>query len=222
MPGRLIQGMKRAETVNPVFLLDEIDKMAQDFRGDPASALLEVLDPEQNSTFSDHYLEEAYDLSKVMFVTTANNIGTIPAPLLDRMEIISIPGYTELEKTQIAINYLLPKQMKEHGLTKSMLQLKEPALKKSHSFLYPRSRGSSLERQLATICRKAAKMIVMKEKKRVTVSEKAVEEMLGKPRFRYGMAEVEDQIGAATGLAYTSAGGTTLAIEVSAVPGKGN
>ncbi|GAF13387.1 ATP-dependent protease La type I [Bacillus sp. JCM 19045] len=221
MPGRLIQGMKRAETVNPVFLLDEIDKMAQDFRGDPASALLEVLDPEQNSTFSDHYLEEAYDLSKVMFVTTANNIGTIPAPLLDRMEIISIPGYTELEKTQIAINYLLPKQMKEHGLTKSMLQLKEPALKKSHSFLYPRSRGSSLERQLATICRKAAKMIVMKEKKRVTVSEKAVEEMLGKPRFRYGMAEVEDQIGAATGLAYTSAGGTTLAIEVSAVPGKG-
>lgn len=213
MPGRLIQGMKRAETVNPVFLLDEIDKMAQDFRGDPASALLEVLDPEQNSTFSDHYLEEAYDLSKVMFVTTANNIGTIPAPLLDRMEIISIPGYTELEKTQIAINYLLPKQMKEHGLTKSMLQLKEPALKKSHSFLYPRSRGSSLERQLATICRKAAKMIVMKEKKRVTVSEKAVEEMLGKPRFRYGMAEVEDQIGAATGLAYTSAGGQHLQLK---------
>ncbi|MBM7838557.1 ATP-dependent Lon protease [Alkalihalobacillus xiaoxiensis] len=221
MPGRLIQGMKRAETVNPVFLLDEIDKMAQDFRGDPASALLEVLDPEQNSTFSDHYLEEAYDLSKVMFVTTANNIGTIPAPLLDRMEIISIPGYTELEKTQIAINYLLPKQMKEHGLTKSMLQLKEPALKKVIRF-YTREAGvRGLERQLATICRKAAKMIVMKEKKRVTVSEKAVEEMLGKPRFRYGMAEVEDQIGAATGLAYTSAGGTTLAIEVSAVPGKG-
>ncbi|GAF16047.1 LOW QUALITY PROTEIN: ATP-dependent protease La type I [Bacillus sp. JCM 19046] len=220
MPGRLIQGMKRAETVNPVFLLDEIDKMAQDFRGDPASALLEVLDPEQNSTFSDHYLEEAYDLSKVMFVTTANNIGTIPAPLLDRMEIISIPGYTELEKTQIAINYLLPKQMKEHGLTKSMLQLKEPALKKVIRF-YTREAGVRVKDNLQRFV-VSGKMIVMKEKKRVTVSEKAVEEMLGKPRFRYGMAEVEDQIGAATGLAYTSAGGTTLAIEVSAVPGKGN
>ncbi|WP_078391842.1 endopeptidase La [Shouchella patagoniensis] len=221
MPGRLIQGMKRAETVNPVFLLDEIDKMAQDFRGDPASALLEVLDPEQNNTFSDHYLEESYDLSKVMFVTTANNIGTIPAPLLDRMEIISIPGYTELEKREIAKKYLLPKQMNEHGLTKSMLQVKDESLQKVIRY-YTREAGvRGLERQLATLCRKAAKMVVMNERKRIVLTDKMVETMLGKPRFRYGMAEVEDQIGAATGLAYTAAGGTTLAIEVSAVPGKG-
>lgn len=221
MPGRLIQGMKRAGTINPVFLLDEIDKMAQDFRGDPASALLEVLDPEQNSTFSDHYLEEAYDLSKVMFVTTANNIATIPGPLLDRMEIISIPGYTELEKLEIAQSYLLPKQVSEHGLKKSTLQAKPEALKKVIRY-YTREAGvRGLERQLATLCRKAAKMIVMNERKRVVLTEKMVETMLGKPRFRYGMAEVEDQVGAATGLAYTSAGGTTLAIEVSAVPGKG-
>ncbi len=221
MPGRLIQGMKRAETVNPVFLLDEIDKMANDFRGDPASALLEVLDPEQNNTFSDHYLEEAYDLSNVMFVTTANNIGTIPAPLLDRMEIISIPGYTELEKKQIARNYLLPKQIKEHGLTKAQMPVKDEALTNIIRY-YTREAGvRNLERQLATACRKAAKMVVMEERKRVTVTEKLVEEMLGKPRFRYGMAEQEDQIGAATGLAYTAAGGTTLAIEVSAVKGKG-
>ncbi|WMM31280.1 endopeptidase La [Shouchella clausii] len=221
MPGRLIQGMKRAGTINPVFLLDEIDKMAQDFRGDPASALLEVLDPEQNSTFSDHYLEEAYDLSKVMFVTTANNIATIPGPLLDRMEIISIPGYTELEKLEIAQSYLLPKQVSEHGLKKSTLQAKPEAIKKVIRY-YTREAGvRGLERQLATLCRKAAKMIVMNERKRVVLTEKMVETMLGKPRFRYGMAEVEDQVGAATGLAYTSAGGTTLAIEVSAVPGKG-
>ncbi|WP_342752887.1 endopeptidase La [Shouchella clausii] len=221
MPGRIIQGMKKAGKNNPVFLLDEIDKMAQDFRGDPASALLEVLDPEQNSTFSDHYLEEAYDLSKVMFVTTANNIATIPGPLLDRMEIISIPGYTELEKLEIAQSYLLPKQVSEHGLKKSTLQAKPEALKKVIRY-YTREAGvRGLERQLATLCRKAAKMIVMNERKRVVLTEKMVETMLGKPRFRYGMAEVEDQVGAATGLAYTSAGGTTLAIEVSAVPGKG-
>ncbi|WP_437182685.1 endopeptidase La [Shouchella shacheensis] len=221
MPGRLIQGMKKAETINPVFLLDEIDKMAQDFRGDPASALLEVLDPEQNNTFSDHYLEEAYDLSNVMFVTTANNIGTIPAPLLDRMEIISIPGYTEIEKLEIAKNYLLPKQVKDHGLKKSTLQMKEDALTKVIRY-YTREAGvRSLERQLATLCRKAARKIVAGEKKRVVITENMVETMLGKPRFRYGMAEEEDQVGAATGLAYTAAGGTTLAIEVSTAPGKG-
>ncbi|MDQ0208024.1 endopeptidase La [Alkalicoccobacillus murimartini] len=221
MPGRLIQGMKKAGSVNPVFLLDEIDKMANDFRGDPSSALLEVLDPEQNNTFSDHYLEEPYDLSKVMFVTTANNLSTIPGPLLDRMEIISIAGYTELEKKEIAKSYLFPKQIKEHGLNGNKMRLTEDALQKVIRY-YTREAGvRNLERELATLCRKAAKMLVTKEKKRVNVTEAMVETMLGKPRYRYGLAEVEDQIGAATGLAYTSAGGDTLSIEVSVVPGKG-
>ncbi len=221
MPGRIIQGMKKAGSINPVFLLDEIDKMAHDFRGDPSAALLEVLDPEQNNTFSDHYIEEAYDLSKVMFVTTANNIGTIPGPLLDRMEIISIAGYTEVEKIQIAKNYLIPKQMKDHGLTKGMLQMKDEAIQKVVRY-YTREAGvRNLERQMATLCRKAAKIIVSNEKKKVILTAKTVEEMLGKPRFRYGLAEVEDQIGAATGLAYTTVGGDTLSIEVSAAAGKG-
>lgn len=221
MPGRIIQGMKKAGSVNPVFLLDEIDKMANDFRGDPSAALLEVLDPEQNNSFSDHYIEEPYDLSKVMFVTTANNINTIPGPLLDRMEIIPIAGYTEVEKIQIAKNYLLPKQKKDHGLSKGMLQVKDEALQKIVRY-YTREAGvRSLERQLASACRKAAKIIVSGEKKRVMLTEKAVEQMLGKPRFRYGLAEVEDQVGAATGLAYTTAGGDTLSIEVSISPGKG-
>ncbi len=221
MPGRIIQGMKKAQSINPVFLLDEIDKMANDFRGDPSAALLEVLDPEQNNTFSDHYIEESYDLSKVMFVTTANNIATIPGPLRDRMEIISIAGYTEVEKIQIAKNYLLPRQMKDHGLTKGMLQMKDGAIKKVVRY-YTREAGvRNLERQMATICRKAAKKIVSKEKKRVILTENTVETYLGKPRFRYGLAEVEDQVGAATGLAYTAAGGDTLSIEVSVAPGKG-
>ncbi|MBU9721951.1 MULTISPECIES: endopeptidase La [Bacillaceae] len=221
MPGRVIQGMKKAGTVNPVFLLDEIDKMASDFRGDPSSAMLEVLDPEQNNTFSDHFIEEPYDLSKVMFVTTANNIGAIPAPLMDRMEVIHIAGYTEVEKLQIAKEYLLPKQMKEHGLTKGMLQVKDEAILKVVRY-YTREAGvRNLERQMATICRKAAKLIVSNEKKRVIVTDKTVEDLLGKPRFRYGKAESENQVGAATGLAYTTAGGDTLTIEVSLSPGKG-
>ncbi|MDT8859494.1 endopeptidase La [Alkalihalobacillus sp. MEB130] len=221
MPGRLIQGMKKAGSINPVFLLDEIDKMANDFRGDPSSALLEVLDPEQNNTFSDHYIEEPYDLSKVMFITTANNIGTIPGPLLDRMEIISLAGYTELEKIHIAKDYLLPKQMKDHGLSKGMLQMKDEAIQKVVRY-YTREAGvRNLERQLATLCRKTAKKIVTSEKKKVILTAKTVEEMLGKPRFRYGLAEEEDQVGAATGLAYTTVGGDTLSIEVSVAPGKG-
>jgi ATP-dependent Lon protease len=221
MPGRIIQGMKKSGSINPVFLLDEIDKMANDFRGDPSSALLEVLDPEQNSTFSDHYIEEPYDLSKVMFITTANNISTIPGPLLDRMEIISIAGYTEIEKVQIAKSYLLPKQMKDHGLTKGKLQVKDEAIQKLVRY-YTREAGvRSLERQLATLCRKTAKLIVSSNRKKVILTAKKVEEMLGKPRFRYGLAEVEDQVGAATGLAYTAVGGDTLSIEVSIAPGKG-
>lgn len=221
MPGRVIQGMKKAGTINPVFLLDEIDKMAHDFRGDPSSALLEVLDPEQNNTFSDHFIEEPYDLSKVMFITTANNVGTIPGPLLDRMEIIYIPGYTEVEKLHIAKDYLLPKQVKEHGLDKGKMQVKDEGIIKVIRY-YTREAGvRNLERQMATLCRKAAKVIVSGDKKRVIVTNKTIEQMLGKPKFRYGIAEEEDQIGAATGLAYTSAGGDTLAIEVSLAPGKG-
>ncbi|WP_096435974.1 endopeptidase La [Alteribacter populi] len=221
MPGRIIQGMKKAGSMNPVFLLDEIDKMANDFRGDPSSALLEVLDPEQNNSFSDHFIEEPYDLSKVMFVTTANNIATIPGPLMDRMEIIHIPGYTEIEKLEIAKGYLLPKQLKDHGLTKGRMQVKEEAILKAVRY-YTREAGvRSLERQMATLCRKAAKMIVSGEKKRVILTENTVEQLLGKPKFRYGKAEAEDQIGAATGLAYTTAGGDTLNIEVSVSPGKG-
>jgi ATP-dependent Lon protease len=221
LPGRIIQGMKTAGTINPVFLLDEIDKMAHDFRGDPASAMLEVLDPEQNNTFSDHYIEETYDLSKVMFVTTANTTHTIPRPLLDRMEMIYIPGYTEEEKKHIALNHLLPKQMKDHGLSKKELQVQDDAVLKVVR-RYTREAGvRNLEREMATVCRKAAKVIVSGEKKKVVVTEKTLEQLLGNPKFRYGLAEVEDQVGVATGLAWTSVGGDTLSIEVTALPGKG-
>lgn len=221
MPGRIIRGMKKAGTVNPVFLLDEIDKMSSDFRGDPSSAMLEVLDPEQNANFSDHYIEETYDLSKVMFIATANDLSTIPGPLRDRMEIITIAGYTEIEKVNIAKHHLLPKQLSDHGLTKSKLQLKDEAFVDIVRY-YTREAGvRSLERQLAAICRKAAKIIVSGSKKRVTITSKNIEEFLGKKKFRYGQAELENQVGVSTGLAYTSVGGDTLQIEVSLAPGKG-
>ncbi|WP_400242676.1 endopeptidase La [Niallia sp. JL1B1071] len=221
MPGRIIQGMKKAETINPVFLLDEIDKMSNDFRGDPSSAMLEVLDPEQNHNFSDHYIEETYDLSKVMFIATANNLATIPGPLRDRMEIISIAGYTEIEKIHISKDHLLPKQIKEHGLSKAQLQIREDGIQKIVR-LYTREAGvRTLERQLASICRKTARMIVTGEKKKVVITAKNVEDFLGKPIFHYGQAEEEDQVGVATGLAYTTVGGDTLQIEVSLAPGKG-
>lgn len=221
MPGRIIQGMKKAETINPVILLDEMDKMANDFRGDPASAMLEVLDPEQNNQFSDHFIEETYDLSHVMFIGTANNLQSIPRPLLDRMEIISIPGYTELEKQHIAKEHLIPKQIEAHGLGKSQLQIRDEAL--IHLIRrYSREAGvRQLERQIAAICRKATKIYVSEQKKRIIVTKKQLEKILGKPIYRYGMMETEDQIGTATGLAYTAAGGDTLSIEVSIVPGKG-
>ncbi|GAA0294646.1 ATP-dependent Lon protease [Gracilibacillus halotolerans] len=221
LPGRIIQGMKKASTINPVFLLDEIDKMSNDFRGDPSSAMLEVLDPEQNNTFSDHYLEETYDLSKVMFVATANNLATIPQPLLDRMEIISIPGYTEVEKTHIAKQHLITKQLKENGLKKGQLQIRDEGLIKLIR-RYTREAGvRGLERQIASICRKAARMIVGEKKNKVIVTEKQLETLLGKPRFRYGLMEEEDQVGTATGLAYTASGGDILSIEVSLAVGKG-
>ncbi|MFJ7927697.1 endopeptidase La [Peribacillus sp. NPDC096448] len=221
MPGRIIQGMKKAGTINPVFLLDEVDKMSNDFRGDPSAAMLEVLDPEQNHNFSDHYIEETYNLSKVMFVATANNLGSIPGPLRDRMEIISIAGYTEIEKLHIAKDHLLPRQLENHGLLKTQLQIREEALTKIIRY-YTREAGvRSLDRQLAGICRKTAKIIVSGDKKRVVISEKNVEEFLGKTMFHYGQAEVENQVGVANGLAYTSVGGDTLQIEVSLSPGKG-
>ncbi|MEK5325208.1 endopeptidase La [Aeribacillus sp. FSL M8-0254] len=221
MPGRIIQGMKKAGTINPVFLLDEIDKMSSDFRGDPSAALLEVLDPEQNHNFSDHYIEEPYDLSKVMFIATANNLATIPGPLRDRMEIITIAGYTELEKVHIAKDHLLPKQLKEHGLKKGHLQIREEAILNIIRY-YTREAGvRGLERQIAAICRKAAKTIVTGERKRIVVTAKTLEDFLGKKLFRYGQAELQDQIGLATGLAYTTVGGDTLSIEVSISPGKG-
>ncbi|HWI46771.1 MAG TPA: endopeptidase La [Rummeliibacillus sp.] len=221
MPGRIIQGMKKAGTINPVFLLDEIDKMSNDFRGDPSAAMLEVLDPNQNSTFSDHYIEETFDLSNVMFIATANDLSTIPGPLRDRMEIISIAGYTEVEKQEIAKNHLIPKQMKENGLGKTQLQIRDDAVLDLIRY-YTREAGvRNLERQVASLCRKAAKQIVSGDKKRVVITAKNLEDLLGKHRFHHGQAEKENQIGVATGLAYTVVGGDTLQIEVSLTPGKG-
>lgn len=222
MPGRIIQGMNKAGTINPVFLLDEIDKMSNDFRGDPSSAMLEVLDPEQNATFSDHYIEEPYNLSEVLFIATANDLSSVPGPLRDRMEIISIAGYTEAEKSLIAKNHLLPKQMKEHGLTGSQLRINDEAIIDIIRY-YTREAGvRSMERQISAICRRAAKQIVTGEKKRVVITANTLEPIIGKRKFRYGLAETVNQIGAATGLAYTQVGGDTLQIEVSLSPGKGD
>lgn len=221
MPGRIIQGMKNAGTSNPVFLLDEIDKMTMDFRGDPASALLEVLDPEQNQNFSDHYIEVPYDLSKVMFITTANTLHTIPQPLLDRMETLYISGYTEIEKERIAKKYLIPKQIEEHGLTKEKLVIHGDAILKVIR-QYTREAGvRNLERVFGQLARKAAKQLVTEERKRVVVTVKNIPQFLGPEKFRYGKVEEADSLGAATGLAWTAAGGDTLTIEVTVLPGKG-
>ncbi|MCM3632467.1 endopeptidase La [Paenibacillus camelliae] len=222
MPGRIMQGMKTAGTKNPVFLLDEIDKMASDFRGDPSAALLEVLDPEQNSTFSDHFVEVPFDLSSVMFVTTANSLHTIPRPLLDRMEVLQVAGYTELEKMEIAKRYLFPKQRKDHGLEEEQLSLEDDAI----SLIirqYTREAGvRNLEQQVASLCRKAAKAFVSDaELTHIGIDEAKVKEWLGKPIFRYGTVDVHHQVGAVTGLAWTEVGGDTLVIEVSTMPGSG-
>ena len=222
MPGRIMQGMKTAGTMNPVFLLDEIDKMAMDFRGDPASALLEVLDPEQNSTFSDHFIEVPYDLSNVMFVTTANSLHNVPRPLLDRMEVLYIPGYTEMEKQQIAERYLLPKQKREHGLDNEQLVVENEALQGIIREYTRESGVRNLEQQLAALCRKAAKQLVSKDHEGpITVDLAKVKDWLGPSKFRYGLAEQEDQVGAVTGLAWTEVGGDTLVIEVTVLPGSG-
>ncbi|MBZ0129972.1 MAG: endopeptidase La [Rhodobacteraceae bacterium] len=220
MPGKIIQSMKKAKTTNPLILLDEIDKMGHDFRGDPASAMLEVLDPEQNSTFTDHYLEVEYDLSNVLFLTTANTYN-MPGPLLDRMEIISLAGYTEDEKREIAKQYLLPKQLKGHGLRKGEFKLEEPALNEIIR-TYTREAGvRNLEREIAKLCRKAVTEIVRGKSKTVVVTTDNLEDYLGVKRFKYGLAEKEDVVGVVTGLAWTSVGGDLLSIEALKLPGKG-
>ena len=220
MPGKIIQSLKKAKTTNPLILLDEIDKMGQDFRGDPASALLEVLDPEQNSTFVDHYLEVEYDLSNVMFITTANSYN-MPGPLMDRMEIIPLAGYTEDEKREIARQHLLPKQIEANGLKKGEFTVTDAALTHVIRY-YTREAGvRNLEREIAKLARKAVTDILKKTAKTVAVDEAKAEEYLGVQRHRYGLAEKEDQVGVVTGLAWTSVGGDLLQIEALKLPGKG-
>ena len=221
MPGRFIQAMKKAGTVNPVFLIDEIDKMASDYKGDPASAMLEVLDPEQNSLFSDHYIEEPYDLSKVLFIATANYLENIPNALRDRLEILELSSYTELEKIEIAKRHLVPKQIKENGLKTSQLKIDDEMI----SFLiryYTRESGvRQLERVIATVCRKSVLAILKDNKRSIKVTKKLVKEWLGHEKFEYGKRETKDQIGTVTGLAYTSFGGDVLQVEVNHFEGKG-
>jgi ATP-dependent Lon protease len=221
MPGKIVQNMARTGVRNPLFLLDEVDKMSMDFRGDPSSALLEVLDPEQNSSFNDHYLEVDFDLSEVMFVCTANSLN-IPAPLLDRMEVIRLPGYTEDEKANIARRYLLPKQVKANGLKAGELKVSDPAILEIIRH-YTREAGvRNLERELSKICRKAVKELLLeKDRDQVAVTPKNLTKYLGVKRFRYGRAEDNDQIGQVTGLAWTEVGGELLTIEAAVMPGKG-
>jgi len=221
MPGKIIQNLAKTTVRNPLFLLDEVDKMAMDFRGDPSSALLEVLDPEQNSSFADHYLEVDFDLSDVMFVCTANSLN-IPAPLLDRMEVIRIPGYTEDEKLNIATRYLIPKQMKENGLRDDELSISRSAVLDVIQHYTRESGVRSLEREISKICRKVVKALLLKPKDgEVRVTPKSIEKYLGVRRFRHGMAEDNDQVGQVTGLAWTEVGGELLTIEGAVVPGKG-
>jgi len=221
LPGKIVQNLSKVAVRNPLFLLDELDKMSMDFRGDPSSALLEVLDPEQNNTFSDHYLEVDFDLSDVMFVATANTLN-IPGPLLDRMEVIRIPGYTEDEKINIAMRYLLPKQIESNGLDSREISVSQHAIRDIVRY-YTREAGvRNLEREISKICRKVVKELVLHEKgKKVAISPRNLEKYLGVKRFRYGLAEEYDQVGQVTGLAWTEVGGELLTIESATVPGKG-
>jgi len=222
LPGKIIQSLKKAGSGNPVFLLDEVDKMSTDFRGDPSAALLEVLDPEQNFNFNDHYLDLDYDLSKVMFICTANTMSGIPGPLQDRMEVIRIAGYTDLEKLSIARRYLVPKQVEANGLEGVSVSFRDDAVKALIHRYTKESGVRSLEREVASICRKIAKDVLKSgREKKYLVGPKAVQRFLGPPRFRYGTAEAEDQIGLTTGLAWTELGGELLTIEATVMPGKG-
>jgi ATP-dependent Lon protease len=222
MPGRVLQNMAKIGTRNPLFMLDELDKMSMDFRGDPSSALLEVLDPEQNHTFADHYLEVDFDLSEVMFIATANSLN-IPAPLLDRMEVIRIPGYTEDEKLNIALRYLLPKQMEQHGLNEEELHISQTVLVDIIRYYTRESGVRNLEREIAKICRKAVKQLALDtDKVKVTATTRNLDSFLGVRQFRYGVVEENNEIGQVTGLAWTEVGGELLQIEASLMPGKGN
>jgi len=221
LPGRIIQGIRKAGSNNPVFMLDEVDKIGMDFRGDPAAALLEVLDPEQNFSFSDHYLDVPFDLSTVMFITTANTVIPVPPALLDRMEVLELPGYTEVEKLHIALDHLIPRQFEEHGLKKSQIQITEVALR-AIIRNYTREAGvRNLEREIASICRKVAKDIATGKRKSRKVAEKDLHELLGPIRFRFEVLEEADEIGVATGLAWTEAGGDILFVESQVMPGDG-
>ena len=221
IPGRIINAIKDSGTKNPVFLFDEVDKIGADYKGDPASALLEVLDPEQNKDFTDHYLEVPFDLSKVMFITTANTTSTIPRPLLDRMEVIEVSGYTEEDKLSIAERYLVPKQVKENGLTSRNISFTEKGLRTIINYYTRESGVRNLEREIGNLCRKVAKNVVCGETKKVSITGKKVEEMLGKKRFRFDIIKGEKEVGVTTGLAWTVVGGDTLFIETTAVPGSG-
>ncbi|MGI6257058.1 MAG: endopeptidase La [Anaerovoracaceae bacterium] len=221
IPGRVINCIKDAGTKNPVFLFDEVDKLGADFKGDPSSALLEVLDPEQNKEFTDHYLEVPFDLSKVMFITTANSIDTIPAPLLDRMEVIEVMGYTEEEKVKIAAKYLIPKKRKEHGLTASDIRISEKSVRDMINYYTRESGVRNLEREIANLCRKVVRKIVTDGEGKYSIRPKDLEEYLGKKKFRYDMIKGETEVGVTTGLAWTIVGGDTLFIETVSVPGTG-
>jgi ATP-dependent Lon protease len=224
LPGKIIQSLKKAGSGNPVFLLDEVDKMSTDFRGDPSAALLEVLDPEQNFSFNDHYLDLDYDLSKVIFICTANTMGGIPLPLQDRMEVIRIAGYTDLEKASIAERYLIPKQREMNGLQNIPVAFKRGSIKALIHHYTKESGVRSLEREIGSVCRKIAKDVLkggQADGKSYVVTERMVGRLLGPPKYRYGTAEAQDQIGLTTGLAWTELGGELLTVEVQVMPGKG-
>jgi ATP-dependent Lon protease len=221
LPGRILHGMRQAGTVNPVFMLDEIDKVGQDFRGDPSSALLEVLDPEQNKVFSDHYLEVEYDLSKVLFIATANIVDPIIPALRDRMEVIELPGYIEDEKLHIAQQFLVPKQLDEHGLSKLQLSFSAGALRKLTREYTHEAGVRNLEREIGSICRKVARGIAEDGHRKIAVTPQNIGDYLGPQKFTWGMAEESDQVGVATGVARTELGGDVLGVEVTLMPGKG-